>query len=135
MESVIQDLRHAARLLLRRPGFTSVAVATLAIAIGANVAIFSVVHTVLLRPLPFADPDRLVWVWENTPQRGIPRNSVTPVAYAAYRDRSRVFTDLAASSDWLRRLNRPRQPESIIVYPVSADFIQGLSGSPRPALT
>src|SRR5258706_14007816 len=113
MESVIQDLRHAARLLLRRPGFSSVAVATLAVAIGANVAIFSVVHTVLLRPLPFADPDRLVWVWENSPQRGIPRNPVTPVAYAAYRDRSGGFTDLGPSSDWLGSPPRTGETEAI----------------------
>ncbi len=126
MESVIQDLRHAARLLLRRPGFSSVAVATLAIAIGANVAIFSVVHTVLLRPLPFADPDRLVWVWENSPQRGIPRNPVTPVAYAAYRDRSGVFTDLGASSDWLGSLTGSGEPESIIGYQFSGNFFRVL---------
>src|SRR6185295_9682738 len=87
MESWIQDLKHATRVLLRRPGFSSVAVSTLAVAIGANVAIFSVVHAVLLRPLPFPDPDRLVWVWEKSPQRGIPRRAVTPVAYAAYRGR------------------------------------------------
>ncbi|HEU0106579.1 MAG TPA: ABC transporter permease, partial [Vicinamibacteria bacterium] len=126
MESVIQDLRHAARLLLRRPGFSSVAVATLAVAIGANVAIFSVVHTVLLRPLPFADPDRLVWVWENSPQRGIPRNPVTPVAYAAYRDRSGVFTDLGASSDWLGSLTGSGEPESIIGYQFSGNFFRVL---------
>src|SRR5258706_9625672 len=126
MESVIQDLRHAARLLLRRPGFSSVAVATLAVAIGANVAIFSVVHTVLLRPLPFADPDRLVWVWENSPQRGIPRNPVTPVAYAAYRDRSGLFTDLGASSDWLGTLTRRGRPESILREPLPGKFFRGL---------
>lgn len=126
MESLIQDLRHAARLLWRRPGFTAVAVATLAIAIGANVAIFSVVHSVLLRPLPFADPDRLVWVWENSPQRGIPRNSVTPVAYAAYRDRSGVFADLGASSDWLGSLTGSGEPESIIGYRFSGDFFKVL---------
>jgi len=122
MESWIQDLRHAARVLLHRPGFSSVAVATLAIAIGANVAIFSVVHTVLLRPLPFADPDRLVWVWENSPQRSVPRRAVTPVAYVAYRDRSGVFTDLGASSDWLSSLTGVGEPESIIGYRFSGNF-------------
>ncbi|HET6898005.1 MAG TPA: hypothetical protein VFK70_06650, partial [Vicinamibacteria bacterium] len=122
MESWIQDLKHAARVLLRRPGFSSVAVATLAVAIGANVAIFSVVHAVLLRPLPFPDPDHLVWVWENNPQRGIPRRAVTPVAYAAYRDRSHVFTDLGASSDWMFSLTGAGEPESIIGYKFSGNF-------------
>src|SRR5258708_19305275 len=135
MQSVVQDLRPAARLLLRRPGFTSVAVATLAIAIGANVAIFSVVHTVLLRPLPFADPDRLVWVWENSPQRGIPRNSVTPVAYAAYRDRSGVFTDLGPSSDWLGSLTGTGEPESIIGRQFSGNFFTVLGVPARRART
>jgi putative ABC transport system permease protein len=124
MESVIQDLRHAARMLRRRPGFTAVAVTTLAIAIGANVAIFSVVHTVLLRPLPFADPDRLVWVWENSPQRSVPRRAVTPVAYAAYRDRAGVFTELGASSDWMGSLTGAGEPESIIGYRFSGNFFR-----------
>jgi putative ABC transport system permease protein len=122
MESWFQDLKHAARVLLRRPGFSSVAVATLAVAIGANVAIFSVVHTVLLRPLPFPDPDRLVWVWEKSPQRGIPRRAVTPVAYAAYRERSDVFTGLGASSDWMFSLTGAGEPESIIGYRFSGNF-------------
>ena len=122
MESWIQDLKHATRVLLRRPGFSSVAVSTLAVAIGANVAIFSVVHAVLLRPLPFPDPDRLVWVWEKSPQRGIPRRAVTPVAYAAYRGRSEVFTDLGASSDWMFSLTGAGEPESIIGYRFSGNF-------------
>ena len=124
MESWIQDIRHAARVLRRRTGFSSVAVATLALAIGANVAIFSVVHTVLLRPLPFADPDRLVWVWETSPQRSIPRRAVTPVAYAAYRDRAGVFTDLGASSDWMISLTGAGEPESIIGYRFSGNFFK-----------
>ena len=124
MESWIQDLRHAGRILRRRPGFTAVTVATLAIAIGANVAIFSVVHTVLLRPLPFADPDRLVWVWENSPQRSVPRRAVTPVAYAAYRDRSGLFTDLGASTDWMASLTGAGEPESIIGYKFSGRFFK-----------
>jgi hypothetical protein len=77
---------------------------------------------VLLRPLPFADPDRLVWVWEKSPQRNVPRRAVTPVAYAAYRDRSGVFTDLGASSDWLSSLTGAGEPESIIGYRFSGNF-------------
>src|SRR5712691_4046545 len=122
MEGIIQDLEHAARMLRRRPGFSSVAVATLAIAIGANAAIFSAVHAVLLKPLPLSDPDRLVWVWETNPQRGIPRISVSPAAYAAYHDRSGVFTDLGASTDWLCNLTGMGEPESVIAYRFSGNF-------------
>jgi putative ABC transport system permease protein len=123
MEGWIQDLRHAARVLVRRPGFSPVAVATLALAIGANVAIFSVVHAVLLRPLPFADPDRLVWVWETSAQRSIARRAVTPVAYAAH-DRAGVFTDLGASGDWLISLTGAGEPESIVGYRFSGTFFK-----------
>src|SRR5438128_7608537 len=120
MEGILQDLKHASRVLRRRPGFSSVAVATLAIAIGASAAIFSAVHAVLLKPLPLHDPDRLVWVWETSAQR--PRNSVSPAAYAAYRDRSGVFTDLGASTDWLCNLTGIGEPESVIAYRFSGNF-------------
>ena len=122
MEGLIQDLRHAARALARRPGLSSVAVATLALAIGANAAIFTAVHAVLLRPLPVADPDRLVWVWETSAQRAVPRISASAAAYAAYRDRSGCFTDLGASTDWLANLTGAGRPESVIAYRFSGNF-------------
>lgn len=122
MDTLRQDLAYASRRLAHAPGFSLVAVATLAIAIGANTAIFSVVHAVLLRPLPFADPDRLVWVWENNPQRGIPRRQVAPAAYAAYRDRAGVFTNLGASTDWMSSLTGAGEPESISGYRFSGNF-------------
>jgi putative ABC transport system permease protein len=65
MSSLITDLRHGVRLLLRAPGFAAVAIATLALGIGANTAIFSTINDVLVRPLPYGEPDRVVMVWED----------------------------------------------------------------------
>src|SRR5689334_5080761 len=98
----MQDLRHAVRVLLRRPGFTAVALTTLAVAIGANTAIFSLVHGLLLRPLPFAEPDRLVTVREHQPQRGL-RAPASAAAYQVYRE-SGAFADLGASTSWVCNL-------------------------------
>ena len=78
MNTLFQDLRYGARMLLKRPGFTVVAIATLALCIGANTAIFSLINGVLIRPLPFREPDRLVW------------------AYLDYRNQNRTFEQFAA---------------------------------------
>ena len=78
MISVLQDLRYGARLLLRSPGFSLVAIMALAIGIGANTAIFSVVNTLLLQPLPYRDADRLVVVWEHNVPRDRKANVVAP---------------------------------------------------------
>lgn len=95
---MLADLRLAVRLLLRNPAFTAVAVATLAVGIGANAVIFSVVRAVLLEPLPFRDPARIVLVWE----RNIPRTRLTNVAspanFLAWRDQQHALEDLAAFS-------------------------------------
>src|SRR3954471_15313131 len=81
------------RRLLRMPLFTSVAVATLALGIGANTAIFSVIRGVLLKPLPFDEPERLVGVWHTAPGIGLPRLNQAPSLYLTYREESRVFEE------------------------------------------
>src|SRR5262245_54191262 len=89
-----QDARYACRLLMRAPGFALVAIVTLALGIGANTAIFSVVRSVLLAPLPFADPDRLVAVWEGYPPN-MPRAAVSVPAYFDFRQARQIFSDVA----------------------------------------
>ena len=95
MRSLTQDIRYAARLLLRSPGFTIVAALTLALGVGANTAIFSVVHGVLVKPLPYKDPDALLRVYEELPP-DTPEFPVSPGTFVDYRATSRTFESLAA---------------------------------------
>jgi predicted permease len=98
MDTLRKDLRYAARTLRARPGFTLTAVLTLALGIGGTTAIFSMVSAVLLGPLPYAEAERLVMVFEDATDAGFPRNDVAPGNYAAVRDENQVFEGLAASS-------------------------------------
>src|SRR5258705_1991560 len=98
MRDVIQDFRYAGRLLLRSPGFTLVAVVALALGIGANTAIFTVVHTLLLKPLPFRQPDGLAVVWEHNIPRDRRNNVVSPGNYLHWRDMNKVFADMSVVS-------------------------------------
>jgi putative ABC transport system permease protein len=97
VESVLQDVRYAVRMLQKSRGFTAVAVLTLALGIGVNAAIFSVVNGVLLRPLPFDEPERLVAVWTAQPKKGIPKGANSYPDFADYRDQSASFEHLAAA--------------------------------------
>jgi predicted permease len=96
VEDLLVDLRYAARVMRRNPAFTAAAVLTFALGVGAATAIFSVVHGVLLRPLPYADPDRLVAVWERNIPRNRDRNVVGVDTYEAWRDRTGAFAGMAA---------------------------------------
>jgi predicted permease len=126
MDTLRQDLRFALRSMARRPLVTGVALATLAIAIGANTAIFTAVRAVLLRPLPFKEPGRLVWLWDTNPQKNVKRTSSSVPGYAAYRDESGVFEELGGSHDWLPNLTGAGEPESVISYRFSGNFFRAL---------
>src|ERR687889_2410705 len=96
MRTLLQDVRYGLRVLAQRPGFTVVAVLTLALGIGANTAIFSLVSAVLVRPLNYRDADRLVVVWEDASAAGIPRDDVANANYADWKAQNKVFDDVAA---------------------------------------
>jgi putative ABC transport system permease protein len=95
METLFRDIRYGIRSLAKRPGFTAVALIALALGIGANTAIFSLVNAVLLRPLPFAEPDRLVWMFGNI-RNGGNRASVAPLDYLDFRAQNTTFEEFAA---------------------------------------
>ncbi|MBZ5536278.1 MAG: ABC transporter permease [Acidobacteriia bacterium] len=96
IDNLFQDVRYGFRILKKSPGFTAVAVLTLALGIGANSAIFSVVNAMLIRPLPFPQPDRLVRLWEASPSNGYHRNVVNPFNFLDWREQARSFEDMAA---------------------------------------
>src|SRR5580765_7208990 len=96
MDLLVQDLRYAVRALLRSPAFTLAAVLTIALGVGANTAMFSVVNTVLLRELPYRDPSRLALLWEHNLSSEEMHNSVSPANYLAWRDASHSFEGMAA---------------------------------------
>ena len=96
MDTLLQDIRFGWRLLRRTPGFTISAVLALALGIGATTAIFSVLDRVVLRPLPYPDPDRLTMVWEANDGKGLSHERISPVNFVDYRGLSQVFDDAAA---------------------------------------
>jgi putative ABC transport system permease protein len=129
-KSLMSDLRYAARILRKRPGFTLVAVATLALGIGANSAIFSVVHTVLLRPLPFGQPESLVRIWETRPDRGWMAVSLSRPNFRDYRDQNRTLEDVGAYSGTSLNLTGLGFPERVSASRISAGFFRLLRADP-----
>ena len=124
-DEVWQDLRYGARMLLRQPGFTLIAVITLALGIGANTAIFSVVNAVLLRPLPCEDPDRLV-VFSSAPQQGHPEACSLP-DFADWREQSRSFERMAAFTDRAFNLTGVGEAERLNGQVITSDLFPALS--------
>ena len=130
METLIKDIRYGIRGLLKRPGFTVIALITLALGIGANTAIFSVVNAVLLRPLPFQKPEELVIVWEDLTFAGFPHNTPAPANYVDWKTQNQSFVDMAATHETSFNLTGDGEPERVSTYAVTANFFPLLGVQP-----
>ena len=130
MDSLLQDIRYAIRTLVRAPAFTIVAVAALALGIGANTAIFTIVNAALIEPLPFHDPDRLVIVWERHARRPDRKNTVGPANYIRWRERATSFEDLSGFLDTRAVLTGGGNPEEVTTQLVLGDMFRILAVRP-----
>ncbi|MFP5265264.1 MAG: ABC transporter permease [Blastocatellia bacterium] len=130
MENFIQDLRYGVRVLLKSPGFTAVAVIALALGIGANTAVFSVVNAVLLKPLPYKDSDRLVLMTGASLETGQLRGSVSPPDFLDYREQNTTLERLAAVAGASFSLTGGAEPERVQSARVSEGFFEALGVDP-----
>ena len=131
MDNLIADLRHTLRQLRKSAVFTMVAVGTLALGIGANTALFAIVDAVLLRPLPYADPDRVVMVWEDSSFAGFPKNTPAPGNVAEWRRLNRSFVEIAATRGMTASLTVDGPPEQVVGRGVSPNFLAVLGVTPQ----
>jgi putative ABC transport system permease protein len=130
MRNLMQDVRYGIRVLLKNPGFTLVAVATLALGIGANSAMFTVVNAVLLKPFSFYNPERLVVLWERSVKQGLPRMVVSPPNFADWRNQNQVFQDVAAYRLQDFNVLTANEPELVRGLRVSATMFSLLGVQP-----
>ncbi len=131
MRSLFQDLRFTVRMLAKNPGFTAAAVLTISIGIGANTAIFSVVYGVLLRPLPFADPEQLVAIWESNPDAGQPHQRVAAPTFLDWRRDNQSFEVISAFHETSKVITDADSPEQLNGKMVSANFFSMLGVAAR----
>src|ERR1700688_924561 len=132
-ETLLQDLRYGARTMLRAPGFTVTAVLALALGIGANTAIFSVVNAVLLRPLPYDQPDRLIQVWHTPPQKsfpGMPIFTVSPANFLDWRAQNHSFEGMAAYGFGRYTITGSGHPETLRMVAATNGLLAILHAQP-----
>ncbi len=131
MTTLLQDVRYAVRMLVKSPGFSLVAILTLALGIGANTAIFSVVNALLLRPLPYPEPDRVVMLWQNLQARGGPAQEwATPGNFVDWRDSRTLFAKTAAVQGWLPTLTGVAEAEPLRGEQVTQEYFDVLGVQP-----
>jgi predicted permease len=125
-----QDIRYGLRILRKNPAFTAIAVIALALGIGANSAIFSVVNAILLKPLPYKNPDQLVMIWEEATHLGFPKDTPPPANFLDWRQQSTVFEGMAATSYRSFNLTGLGEPERLDGRRVSANLFDLLGVKP-----
>ena len=130
MDALLQDLRLGVRMLWSRPGFTLIALFALAIGIGANTAIFSVVNAVLIEPHPYKEPGRLFMLWHNYSQMNLPKATLSVPAYMEYRDHIPAFESVAAGMNWSANLTGKGDPERVQGARVTWNFLSTLGVTP-----
>jgi len=130
MTNVLSDLKHGFRVLLRTPLFTICTIAALAIGIGATTALFSVVHALLIRPLPYKNAESLVVMWEHNLPRNRPRNVISPANFLAWRERGRSFESMAAFTQNRVTLTGSGEPQELSTLLVSANILDVLGVGP-----
>lgn len=131
IESLWQDVRCGLRMLRKNAGFAMIAVLTLALGIGANTAIFSVIHAVLLRPLPYDHPDRITLVRESNPGKGFEQFSVSPPNYMDWKNGAGVFEQMASMSRSQFSYTGGAEPERLVGARVAASFFSVLGAQPE----
>src|SRR5215813_14120089 len=128
MNTLLQDLKYGVRILLKHPLVTAIAIVTLALGIGANTAIFSVVNAVLLNPLPYREPDRVVALWEKVPNLG--RSRVAPANFHDWKKQNTVFEDVAAFGRNSLTLTGDGEPEQLVGARVSSGYFAVIGVEP-----
>ena len=129
-EQLVADIRFGLRMLRNSPSFTAVAVLTLALGIGANTYIFSIVDALLLRPMEFSDPARIVALWERLPSAGIERNELSPANFLDWKAQNHVFDHIAAQGWWDANLGGVEHPEHLHGFLVTPDYFAALEAQP-----
>src|SRR5712691_13184309 len=130
MESLLSDVRYAVRNLIKRPGFTAIAVITLALGVGANSAIFSTINALLIKPLPIPEQDRVIAIWDKAPSRGIEHNEVAMANYLDWRTQNESFEHLALERWWSTNITVGDTPERIQGFLVTANFLDVIGVKP-----